>query len=145
METGWCGGHKLSLSHTDLRNQQPAANRRTVCPCWMRNVPHIAENEAMRPVEVRNGPLRRAAETPTTPGRVGVSGFGFLSVFGFRSSEFGAVLSEVKGPRAAYTFHGDELYVRAKIVSSKPKKSSSVVGETEVAWTQPLVPQASRK
>ena len=61
------------------------------------------------------------------------------------SEEIGAVLGVVTGPRASYTLQGDELYVRAKIVSSKPKKSSSVVGETEVAWTQPLVPQASGK
>lgn len=55
------------------------------------------------------------------------------------SKDIGAVLAEVKGTAASYTLKGDELYVRAKIVSSKPKQNGSVEGEYEVAWTQPLV------
>ena len=58
--------------------------------------------------------------------------------------EVGAVLAEVTGPRAAYTLQGDELYVRAKIVSSKVKENGSVAGEVETAWTQPLVNPANR-
>jgi hypothetical protein len=49
------------------------------------------------------------------------------------------VLSEVKGTNAGYTLRGDEVYVRAKIVSSKPKVNGSVADEFETAWTQPLV------
>lgn len=55
------------------------------------------------------------------------------------SKDVGAVLAEVKGTRASYTFKGDELYVRAKIISSKAKPNASVAGEVECAWTQPLV------
>ena len=55
------------------------------------------------------------------------------------SKDVGTVLAEVKGPRASYTLRGDEIYVRAKIVSSKPKPNASVAGEVEAAWTQPLV------
>lgn len=55
------------------------------------------------------------------------------------SKDVGAVLAEVKGPRAAYTLAGDELYVRAKIISSQEKPNASVAGEVECAWTQPLV------
>jgi hypothetical protein len=55
------------------------------------------------------------------------------------SKEIGAVLSEVKGTNAGYTLRGDEVYVRAKIVSSKPKVNGSVADEFETAWTQPLV------
>ena len=55
------------------------------------------------------------------------------------SKEVGAVLAEVKGTRASYTFKGDEIYVRAKIVSSKPKENGSVAGEFETAWVQPVV------
>ncbi|HUR58864.1 MAG TPA: hypothetical protein VM029_14215 [Opitutaceae bacterium] len=55
------------------------------------------------------------------------------------SKDVGAVLAEVKGPRAAYTLKGDEIYVRAKIISSKAKENGSVAGEFETAWTQPLV------
>jgi len=54
------------------------------------------------------------------------------------SKDVGAVLAEVPGPHAAYTMRGDELYVRAKIISSKPKPNASVANEVECAWTQPL-------
>lgn len=55
------------------------------------------------------------------------------------SKDVGAVLAEVKGPKASYTLKGDELYVRAKIVSSKTKTNPGVTGEVETAWTQPLL------
>ena len=55
------------------------------------------------------------------------------------SLDVGAVLAEVKGASAAYALKGDEIYVRAKIVSSKPKVNGSVANEFETAWTQPLV------
>ena len=60
------------------------------------------------------------------------------------SKDVGAVLAEVKGARASYVLTGDELYVRAKIVSSKPKENGSVAGEFETAWTQPLVNPTQR-
>lgn len=55
------------------------------------------------------------------------------------SKDVGAVLAEVKGTSASYTLKGDEIYVRAKVISSKPKVNGSVAGEFEMAWTQPLV------
>ncbi len=55
------------------------------------------------------------------------------------SKDVGMVLAEVTGPRARYTLKGDELYVRAKITSSKAKPNASVPDEVECAWTQPLV------
>jgi hypothetical protein len=58
------------------------------------------------------------------------------------SADVGAVLAEVEGPVASYTLRGDEIYVRARIVSSKPKANASMAGERERAWTQPLVPAA---
>ena len=51
----------------------------------------------------------------------------------------GAVLAVVEGTNASYTLRGDELYVRAKVVSSKPKPNAFGTNETEVAWTQPLL------
>lgn len=54
------------------------------------------------------------------------------------SAEVGAVLATVKGPKAEHTLSGDELYVRARITSTKPMKSSPVGGEVEMAWTQPV-------
>lgn len=55
------------------------------------------------------------------------------------SEDVGAVMAEVKGAKASYTLKGDEIYVRAKIVSSKRKVNGSVADEFETAWTQPLV------
>lgn len=51
----------------------------------------------------------------------------------------GELLQEVKGTEASYTLSGNEMYVRAKIVSDKPKENAVRKGEVEVAWTQPLV------
>lgn len=53
----------------------------------------------------------------------------------------GAVLATVEGATARYDFRGDELYVRARITSSKPKAESPIAGEVERAWTQPAVPK----
>lgn len=61
------------------------------------------------------------------------------------SKDIGAVLAEVKGTSASYPFKGDEIYVRAKIVSSKPKPNASVEGEFETAWTQPAHPAVEAK
>ncbi|MEO5802459.1 MAG: hypothetical protein ABIR24_02940 [Verrucomicrobiota bacterium] len=55
------------------------------------------------------------------------------------SKDIGVVLAEVKGTSASYKLKGDEIYVRARIISSKPK-ISPIKGEVERAWTQPLVP-----
>jgi hypothetical protein len=58
------------------------------------------------------------------------------------SKDIGAVLREVKGTQASYTLSGDEIYVRAKVVSSKKKVNGSVENEFECAWTQPVVAAA---
>jgi hypothetical protein len=53
----------------------------------------------------------------------------------------GAVLAEVRGGVARYVMRGDELYVRARVTSSKPKANPSFAGEMEMAWTQPVYPR----
>ena len=55
------------------------------------------------------------------------------------SKDIGVVLSEIKGTSATYKLKGDEIYVRARVISSKPKVSP-IQDEVERAWTQPLVP-----
>lgn len=55
------------------------------------------------------------------------------------SSEIGTVLSTVEGTSATYQTKGDEIYVRARISSSKLKENPYREGEFEMAWTQPLV------
>jgi len=58
---------------------------------------------------------------------------------GIYGEEIGAVLGRSEGPSATYEFAGDELYVRAKVVSSKLKANSYRGDELEVAWVQPSV------
>lgn len=56
------------------------------------------------------------------------------------SPDIGRVVSEVNGPAASYRLTGKELYVRAKVTSSKPHPNPYAKGDVEVAWTQPVVP-----
>lgn len=43
---------------------------------------------------------------------------------------------------ASYTLKGDEIYVRARVTSSKQKADpANAAGELERAWTQPLTPE----
>ncbi|MBM3846171.1 MAG: histidinol-phosphatase [Verrucomicrobia bacterium] len=53
--------------------------------------------------------------------------------------EIGNVLQESQGPTASYTLKGDELYVRATIISSFPKKDAKDPSEKEMAWVQPWI------
>ncbi len=55
------------------------------------------------------------------------------------SDEIGAVLAEVKGNEAVYKLKGDEIYVRAKVVSSRLKENPYAEGDFETAWVQPLM------
>ena len=54
------------------------------------------------------------------------------------SEEVGEVLGRQSGSAPSYALTGDELYVRAKVISSKPKENPYSEGETEMAWTQPV-------
>lgn len=55
------------------------------------------------------------------------------------SADIGAVLAKAEGASASYTLKGDEIYVRARVTSSKLKADPYREGEVEMAWTQPLV------
>lgn len=55
------------------------------------------------------------------------------------SSDIGQVLAEVPGTSPSYKFRGDELYVRATVVSSKVHPNPSQPGDLETAWVQPVV------
>ena len=54
------------------------------------------------------------------------------------TADVGAVLATVNGVQAKYDCRGDELYVRARIVSSKPHPNPSEAGDIECAWVQPV-------
>ena len=49
------------------------------------------------------------------------------------------MLKEVKGNKARYTLGPKDLYVRAKIISSKTQDNPFQPGDLESAWTQPVV------
>jgi hypothetical protein len=58
---------------------------------------------------------------------------------GDRLGAIGEVLSEARGPVAAYRFVGDELYVRAVVLSSRLHPNPYAEGDRECAWVQPVV------
>ena len=51
----------------------------------------------------------------------------------------GVLLKEVKGNEARYSLGPKDLYVRAKIISSKTQDNPFQPGDLESAWTQPVV------
>lgn len=59
---------------------------------------------------------------------------------GEHTGPVGEVLQESTGERAVYRFRGDELYVRAEIVSSRPHPNPHAEGDLERAWVQPVLP-----
>jgi len=54
------------------------------------------------------------------------------------TNDIGVILKETVGPEATYTFAGDEIYVRALIVSNCPHPCPTVSGDVLKAWTQPV-------
>jgi hypothetical protein len=63
-----------------------------------------------------------------------------LDVTNTYSDEIGKVALESTDLNPTYKLTGNELYVRAKIISSKPHPNPSEKGDVETAWTQPIVP-----
>ena len=61
-------------------------------------------------------------------------------VTGDYSPDIGKVVAESADANPTYTLTGKELYVRAKVTSSKPHPNPYAKGDVEVAWTQPVVP-----
>ncbi|MCL4198364.1 MAG: hypothetical protein KJZ69_12830 [Phycisphaerales bacterium] len=51
----------------------------------------------------------------------------------------GEILDETMANPATYTFAGDEVYVRAVIISSKVHPNPFAKGDREMAWVQPVV------
>ena len=55
------------------------------------------------------------------------------------NKEIGKILFETKMNPAKYNFTGEEMYVRAKIISDKIQDNPYSEGDLEMAWTQPVV------
>jgi len=56
------------------------------------------------------------------------------------SDQVGMTFATVSGRNPTYTLTGNELYVRALIISSKPPVNPSLKDQKKQAWTQPVVP-----
>ncbi|MBI3863749.1 MAG: hypothetical protein HY290_17820 [Planctomycetia bacterium] len=60
------------------------------------------------------------------------------------SNDIGRVIKTVSGTHGHYTFAPTDLYIRARITSSKKHPNPSVPGEYEQAWCQPVRGPAGR-
>lgn len=56
------------------------------------------------------------------------------------SAEVGKVVAESNSLEPSYKLTGNELYVRAKVISTKPHPNPYAKGDVEIAWTQPMTP-----
>lgn len=54
------------------------------------------------------------------------------------SDDIGQIFLETTDNPAIYRFKGDELYIRAKIISDRAHPNPFAKGDVEVAWTQPV-------
>ncbi|QDU20087.1 CehA/McbA family metallohydrolase domain-containing protein [Urbifossiella limnaea] len=55
-------------------------------------------------------------------------------------ADVGKVVATSTAARPSYRLTGNELYVRAKVTSTKPHPNPYAKGDTEAAWTQPVTP-----
>ncbi len=55
-----------------------------------------------------------------------------------RGEDRGELLAETTGAEASYTLSGDELFVRAKVISSALQPNPFRKGDRKKAWTQPV-------
>ena len=55
-------------------------------------------------------------------------------------AEVGKVVAESDSLTPSYRVTGKEMYVRAKVISTKLHPNPFQKGDVEVAWTQPFVP-----
>ncbi|MEE2776264.1 MAG: histidinol-phosphatase [Acidobacteriota bacterium] len=90
--------------------------------------------------ELHSGDGRIALRIRAEPGEVYITQFiGTKRLRRVRLGEIGEVLHQETGLEPSYDLRGDELYVRARIVSTRPKHNGYRDGEVEMAWTQPLL------
>ncbi len=61
------------------------------------------------------------------------------------SDDIGRVLAKSTGTSATYQFTGDELYVRARVTSSKLHPNPGTPGDFQQAWVQPALGPGAKK
>jgi hypothetical protein len=55
-------------------------------------------------------------------------------------ADVGKIVAESDSLTPSYRLTGKELYVRAKVISTKPHPNPYQKGDVEAAWTQPATP-----
>ena len=55
------------------------------------------------------------------------------------SKDIGRVLKSIKGTSASYQLSGNEIYVRARVISTTMQDNPYATGDKEMAWTQPII------
>jgi hypothetical protein len=83
-------------------------------------------------VTLRGADLRPRAAEPAAKDAPGRSSSRY-------SDDIGRVLSRVEGTQARYVLGKDDVYVRARVVSSRLHPNPYRAGDVEMAWTQPVV------
>lgn len=61
------------------------------------------------------------------------------------SDDIGRIFKTVHGERGSYRFANDDLYVRARVISTKKHPNPSEIGDLEKAWVQPVGGPAALK
>jgi hypothetical protein len=89
--------------------------------------------------DVEAGRKSLTVKIAAAPGVTYTTRFIGTRVKGGDIGEAGVVLAETTGTTATYRFKGDELYVRALVVSSKPHPNGYAKTDRESAWVQPVV------
>lgn len=60
-----------------------------------------------------------------------------------KAGKGGVLLKQIKGTKGVYQLNRNDLFVRAKIISSKLKENPYQKGDMETAWTQPVISNTS--
>lgn len=116
-----------------LNDVQRAADRITLSIAGETNVTYVTQF-----IGTRKGfdPSSRPGPQPTNS---------VHAVTRLYSDDIGEVLAVAPGLNPTYKFKGDEIYVRAKVISSKKRSFPHPPTEEEVAWVQPVVPESRKQ
>ncbi len=95
--------------------------------------------------DVRSDPRTYAVDIATEPGVTYVTEFIGAMVGNGEVEPTARVLAISDTDPAVYEFTGNELYVRARVRSSRPHPRPYQAGDSEMAWTQPVTGSGAAK
>jgi hypothetical protein len=87
-----------------------------------------------------HGPPQYAVSIDAEPGLTYTTVFIGTRMSADGPGRIGEVLHRTTDNPAVYEYRGDELYVRAKVTSSRLHPNPYAAGDRECAWVQPVVP-----